>query len=216
MSKQPDQGQSEAHTPPAGAADQALPGADPLDLLAGSPHLEPEDIFAMAAEPALLQRRARGRPEGALNRKNNDMIKYLAAKGHRDPWETLSLIQSADTLRLAMYLRVPMQENGVVKRNEKGETLYNPPNPEFVAALQERAATTLMKFHHSAKPQQLDLDMGNSGKRPLMMFGDGANVMIQQNVAFDSAGIMPNGNVEENQRLIEGETVREKPDNSHG
>jgi hypothetical protein len=226
MAKKPDQGHPDAHTradppaidadPAAPGADAELPGADPADLLAGLPDASPEDLFAMAAEPALHQRRARGRPAGSLNRKNNDMIAYLQAKGHRDPWETLSLIQSADTMKLAMFLRVPMQENGVMKRDGKGNILYNPPDPQFVAALQERAATTLMKFHHSAKPQQLDLPPGGGGSnRPIMVIGDGNNVAVLAANGFASAEFLPTDESEGNQGVIDGEAVRQTPDKSH-
>ena len=226
MADDVNQGHPDAHTrgdlagdraPGASAeAVEALPGADPLALLDGSPDVQPEDLFALAAEPALHQRRARGRPAGALNRKNADMIAYLAAKGHRDPWETLSLIQSADTMKLAMFLRVPMQEGGKIKRNEAGDILYNPPNPEFVAALQERAATTLMKYHHSAKPQQLELPGGGEGgKRPIMVIGDGNNVAILAANGYASAEFLPPQESEQNQGVIEGDAVRHQPDKSH-
>lgn len=206
MPNEPDQGHHDAHTPREASAEDAwneLPGADPAALLAGLPDIDATDLLAMAAEPALTQRRTRGRPEGSLNRKNSDMIRYLAAKGHRDPWETLSLIQSADTMRLAMFLRVPMQSDGVIKRDAKGDVLYNPPNPEFVAALQERAATTLMKYHHSAKPQQLELPAGD--KRPMMVFGNVEHMqVIADGDGFMSAGIMPGEKANE----INGDAVR--------
>lgn len=215
MSKQPDLGQSETHTPLAGAGDQALTGADPLDLLAGSPDLGVGDLLAMAAEPTLTQRRARGRPAGALNRKNADMIQYLAALGHRDPWVTLSLIQSADTMKLAEALRVPMQEDGRVKCNEKGEILYNPPQPLAVLSIQKAAAEALMKFHHSAKPQQLELPDGGGSKRAVMIIGDGNNVAVIQGNGFASDEFLPPAEVQQNQGVIEGEAVRQKPDQSH-
>ncbi|ESZ32710.1 hypothetical protein [Mesorhizobium sp. L2C066B000] len=215
MPNELDQGHRDAHTPPAPTAEDAwngLTGADPAALLAGLPDIDASDLLAMAAEPALTQRRARGRPEGALNRKNSDMIKYLASKGHRDPWETLSLIQSADTMRLAMFLRVPMQEGGKVKRDADDNVLYNPPNPEFVAALQERAATTLMKYHHSAKPQQLDLVLPD--KRPLMVFGNVESVQIvADGDGYMSAGLMPDRAEKANE--INGDAVRHPADQSH-
>ncbi len=222
MSDHRPEGQLGAHTPAdraGGAAASAedawsapLPGADPLDLLAGSPDLDASDLLALAAEPVLSQRRARGRPEGALNRKNNDMIKYLQSLGHRDPWVTLSLIQSADTMRLAMLLRVPMQEEGRIRRDLEGNVLYNHPDPQFVAALQERAATTLMKYHHSAKPQQLELPTGD--KRPVMVIGE-MNVTMGALDGFMSAGVAPT--IEgEKANEINGGSVRHDEDQSHG
>lgn len=222
MSKEPDQGHQEAHTPgdvagdrPPGASAESLPGADPLALLAGSPDLQPEDLFALAAEPALHQRRARGRPAGSLNRKNSDMIDYLAAKGHRDPWETLSLIQSADTAKLADFLGSPVLVEGRPVVID-GKVLMCPADRMAVAALQERAATTLMKFHHSAKPQQLELPGGGAGgKRPIMVIGDGNNVAILASNGYASAEFLPPQESEGNQRVVDGEAVRQSPDTSH-
>lgn len=226
MAKGTEKGQQEARTradPPAidapGASAQpaeALPGADPLALLDGSPDLRPEDLFALAAEPALLQRRARGRPAGSLNRKNSDMIAYLQAKGHRDPWETLSLIQSADTAKLAAFLGAPVVVDGQPLVIE-GKVVICPADRLAVAALQERAATSLMKFHHSAKPQQLDLPGGGEGgKRPIMVIGDGNNVAILAANGYASAEFLPPQESKENQGVIDGDAVRHSPEESHG
>lgn len=206
-------GQREAHTPrdpaaiePSSAAIEdgaALPGADPLALLVGSPDLDASDLLAMAAEPVLQQRRARGRPAGAGNRKNGDMIGYLAALGHRDPWVTLSLIQSADTGKLAMALRSPAMKNGKQMVSKAGTPLFNTPEPGEVLALQMRAAEALMKYHHSAKPQQLDLPPGD--KRPLMVIGDGANVNVLIAGGYASDEFLP----PEKPNEINGTAVRE-------
>lgn len=226
MAKGTEKGHPGAHTrgdpaaidAPGGVARpaEALPGADPLDLLAGSPDLDPVDLFAMAAEPALHQRRARGRPEGSLNRKNNDMIRYLAAKGHRDPWETLSLIQSADTARLAAFLGSPVKVDGQPLVVD-GKVVMCPADGLAVASLQERAATTLMKYHHSAKPQQLELPAGGEGgRRPIMVIGDGNNVAILAAGGYASAEFLPPQEGEQNQEVIEAEAVRQSPDQSQG
>ncbi|MER8460156.1 hypothetical protein NKH24_29510 [Mesorhizobium sp. M1300] len=63
--------------------------------MAGLPDGEGVDALA-AAEIVASPARARGRPLGAANRKNGDLIRYLQARGHRDPMVTLSMIQSAD------------------------------------------------------------------------------------------------------------------------
>lgn len=181
MADDADQGHQAAHTqPPAAAAAEipsagALPGPDPLDLIAGSPDLDATDLLAVAAELVAAPRRGRGRPAGSLNRKSGDMIEYLQAMGHRDPWFTLSAIQTADTMKLAMALRVPMQEDGKVKTDKKGNVLYNPPQPLAVLDLQRRAATDLMNYHHAKKPQQLELPPG--APRPVMIVGE-MNVSI--------------------------------------
>lgn len=190
MADQRNQGQAATHSPAAGAAQEpieALPGADPLDLLAGSPDLDATDLLALAAEPVLSRRRARGRPEGAANRKNGDMVKYLAAHGHRDPWVTLSLIQTADTEKLAQTLSM-----------KRGEVL----------GLQLRAADALMPYHHAKKPQQLELPAGD--QRPLMIIGE-MNVAIASVDGFMSAGVMPG----EKPNEINGEIVRDGEAISH-
>ncbi|GAA2871862.1 hypothetical protein GGQ99_000974 [Aminobacter niigataensis] len=209
-------GQEEAHTPAAPGAEapsSALPGADPLDLLDGSPDLDALDLLALAAEPALSQRRARGRPQGALNRKNADMIAYLKALGHRDPWVTLSTVQSADTMKLALALRSPVMKNGKQLVSKAGTPLFNTPSPMDVLALQMRAADALMPYHHAKKPQQLDLgDLGD--KRPVMVIGE-MNVAIANDYGIMSAGIAPGADMQGNQGLSEGEAVRDGKVISH-
>lgn len=209
-------GQEEAHTPAAPgaeAASSALPGADPLDLLDGSPDLDASDLLAMAAEPVLSQRRVRGRPQGALNRKNADMIAYLKALGHRDPWVTLSTIQSADTMRLALALRSPVMKNGKQVVSKAGTPLFNMPDPSDVLALQMRAADALMPYHHAKKPQQLDLgDLGAT--RPVMVIGE-MNVGIASDFGFMSAGTAPGADIQGNQGLSEGDSVGENKVISH-
>lgn len=219
MADKPEKGQLDAHTPPAASAeaawsapidgDQALPGADPAALLAGSPDLDASDLLALVAEPILTQRRARGRPAGALNRKNNDMIGYLAALGHRDPWVTLSLIQSADTAKLALALRTPVIKNGKHAVSKAGTPLFNTPQFTDVLALQMRAADALMPYHHAKKPQQLELPQGD--KRPLMVIGEMNVTQIAGGEGFMSAGVMP----DEKPNEINGDAVRQSPEPSH-
>lgn len=204
-------GQMEQHTRAAGAGDDQAPqlgGGDPLDLLAGSPDLAATDVLAVAAELVAAPRRERGRPAGALNRKNADMIAYLQALGHRDPWVTLSLIQSADTMELAGMLGSPLlNENGrAIERD--GKIVMNPADPLKVLEIQRKAAEGLMNYHHSKKPQQLDL-LPPGDKRPLMVIGE-MNVAIIGDSGFMSAGEPPR-KVNE----INGEAVREQADVSH-
>lgn len=213
-------GQEEAHTPAAPgdqaaveAAGAALPGADPLDLLNGSPDLDASDLLSMAAELASAPRRGRGRPSGSPNRKNNEMIAYLQALGHRDPWVTLSMIQTADTRLLAQALRSPVMKNGKQVVSKAGTPLFNAPSPMDVLAMQQRAADALMPYHHAKKPQQLDLgDLG--AKRPVMVIGE-MNVAIGNDLGFMSAGIAPDAKIVENQPLSEGDGVGENRPFSH-
>lgn len=211
MTKAPGEGHLEARTPPGAAPigdDQALPGADPADLIAGSPDIDAPDLLAVAAELSAAPRRARGRPAGSGNRKNGDMVAYLAALGHRDPWVTLSMIQTADTGALANMLGSPMIVDGVARLDRDGNVIMVPADRDKVLALQMRAAEALMPYHHAKKPQQLDLPIGD--KRPLMVIGE-MNVAIMGGDGFMSAGIAPGEKINE----INGDIVRDGATISH-
>lgn len=205
MTDRPSDGYQAAHTPgpagsdqAAGEADQGAPdltGADPADLLAGLEEEQAADALELVAETALAARRGAGRPQGALNRKNNDMIAYLQAKGHRDPWVTLSLIQSADFGDLCAMV-------GAVSGKSKMAVLK----------LQVSAAESIMNYHHSKRPQQLELPAGD--KRPLMVIGE-MNINQVSHEGFMSAGEPPD-RAEQNQRVIDGEAVREQGGTDEG
>jgi hypothetical protein len=186
MSKEPDQGHSDAHTPAAAE----LPGADPLDLLAGLPDGEGDDVLALAAELVASPARARGRPLGAANRKNGDMIRYLQARGHRDPMVTLSMIQSADFGALCKAVGAETAKHKLA-----------------VLGIMRGAAADLLPYHHGKKPQQLEL-LGDGDKRPVMIIGDMNVTQINDFGGFMSAGIPPNAKVVENQPLSQGDAVR--------
>ncbi len=202
------EGYSAAHTPPAAGEDPApgdqaeadqgapeLTGADPADLLAGLEEEQAVDTLELIAETTLTERRGSGRPKGALNRKNGDMIAYLQAKGHRDPWVTLSLIQSADFRELC---RMVGADSGKSKM--------------AVLKLQQQAASDIMRYHHSAKPQQLELPPGD--KRPLMVIGE-MNVTNVSHDGYMSAGEPPDRS-QGNQRVIDGEAVRDGETSDEG
>lgn len=202
MADKPEKGQLDAHTPPAASAeaawsapidgDQALPGADPLDLLAGLPDGEGTDVLALVAETIAAPARARGRPAGSANRKNGDMIRYLQARGHRDPMVTLSMIQSADFGGLCKVL-------GATGAKQKIAVL----------GIIRGAAADLMPYHHAKKPQQLELPQGD--KRPLMVIGEMNVTQIAGGEGFMSAGIAP----DEKPNEINGDAVRQSPEPSH-
>lgn len=201
MANEPDQGQSETHTPLASAGDQAapdLPGADPLDLLAGLPDGEGDDHLALVAELVAAPNRARGRPLGAANRKNGDLIRYLAARGHRDPMVTLSMIQSADFAGLCALVGATSAKHKLA-----------------VLGIMKSAATDLLPYNHSKKPQQLELPDAGGSKRAVMIIGDGNNVAVIQGNGYASDEFLPPAEVQQNQGVIEGEAVRQKPDQSH-
>jgi hypothetical protein len=207
-----DQGLLRTHTPAGADGDRGqdeaaaeLGGADPADLLLGLPDLDGDDVLALTADLANATRRARGRPAGSGNRKNADMIAYLAARGHRDPWVTLSMIQSADTKALAIMLRRPLSKNGKPLVNKDGQQLYSQPDMQEALAMQMRAADAIMPYHHGKKPQQLEL-LDPGARRPLMVIGE-VNVTNISHEGFATAGELP---AQQDQGLIEGEAVREQ------
>jgi hypothetical protein len=195
MSTKADEGQRDAHTPHPGAADAPpaeLPGADPLDLLAGLPDGEGTDALALAAELVAAPARARGRPAGSPNRKNGDLIRYLAARGHRDPMVTLSMIQSADFGALCKAVGAETAKHKIA-----------------VLGIIRGAAADLMPYHHAKKPQAIELPLGD--KRPLMVIGE-MNVTQINGDGFMSAGIMPEA---EKPNEINGTAVRQPGSMSH-
>lgn len=193
MADSADQGHPDAHTPAAAE----LPGADPLDLLAGLPDGEGVDALALAAEIVAAPARARGRPPGAANRKNGDLIKYLQARGHRDPMVTLSMIQSADFGALCKLV-------GAGGAKQKLAVL----------GIIRGAAADLMPYHHAKKPLQLELPPGD--RRPLMVFGNVENMqVVADGDGFMSAGMMPVDRGEKANE-INGDAVRQPADQSHG
>lgn len=194
MADDPLKGHLDAHTPAAAgdpAASAELGGADPLDLLAGLPDGEGNDVLAQLAEFVAAPARARGRPQGAANRKTGEMIRYLAARGHRDPWMTLSMIQSADFEALCKVIGADTAKQRLA-----------------VLAIMRGAAADLMPFHHARQALKLDLkDEGN--KRPLMVIGE-MNVSFESSDGFMSAGIPPDAGRAEKAKEINGDPVRQK------
>jgi len=194
----PVEGYPEAHTPRRASADRApgdaqLPAqvdqdeAEP-DLIDGSPDIGGSDLLALAAETIAGPRRARGRPKGAANKRNMDMVAYLAALGHRDPMVTLSMIQTADTKELAMALGVD---------SAKGRL--------EVAKIQRQAASDMLPYFYAKKPQQLELPDGQ--QLPTMIIGE---MTVNQRVEGTIIGLgsLPAVRVEKANE-INGDFVRE-------
>ncbi|MCW5697910.1 MAG: hypothetical protein KIS96_14415 [Bauldia sp.] len=212
MTKTAPEGQVGAHTrgDPASAA-APEPVVDPfgLDPLDGSHDLGDADLLMEAAETLAAPRRARGRPPGAANRKNADMVRYLAQLGHRDPWVTLSLIQSADTRALAKALTRPrVDDEGNVRRDAEGNVMMTQPDYDAAVALQMRAAEAILPYHHARRPQQLELPPG--APRPVMVIGE-LNVAVAAAGGFMSAGVAPDEKANE----INGDVVRQNDGLSH-
>lgn len=201
-------------------------GGDPveqLDLLSGSPDLDDADPLARAADHVAAPRRGRGRPQGAANKRNDAVFDYLAALGHRDPAVTLSLIQTADTAKLAEALGRPctdsdgdilltpiLDRSGVPMRDDAGELLMRPvitpADPVKILAIQEKAASRLMDFKYARKPQQLDVR-----KQEMHVFLAGS--LGSEHRPAD--GTLFGGKIVENQPLGDGASVRHQDGESH-
>lgn len=94
-----------AHTradPPA-AGDGAPAGGDLFADLDDSPVVVPARKLVDGLDSVAV-RRGRGRPAGAANLRNAARFELLEAKGHRDPLETLSWLQSLRVDELAAAL----------------------------------------------------------------------------------------------------------------
>lgn len=225
MAQEPETGASDAaHADQAaaeigdGAGDLELAGAELADLVAGSPGVAIGDVLAVAAELDQPERRGRGRPPGSPNRKNADMIAYLQARGHRDPWHTLSLIQSAGTMSLAKALGSPMfRPDGTPILERDGTPAYAPADPVKVLAIQKAAAEAILPYHHAKQPTQLGLELpaGEGYRRPVMAIGElnVTNVMIGETAAM-SIHDAP-GKIVEHQRVSEADSVRPEEGESH-
>lgn len=227
MPDDPKQGHEGRHTPPSSAVeadswgdravDALVDGRDLDQLLAGLPQIDRADVLATAAELAEPEKRGPGRPAGSPNRKNKEMIAYLEARGLRDPWLTLALIHSASTRSLANALSAPMvTEGGKVVKDADGSVVYVGADPLKVLAIQQRAADSVMKYHHAAQPQQLDMPLGGDGyKRPFMAIGElHGNVVVADGSAAMSIFDPPMKTVE-NQPVSDEDSVRPDADVSH-
>lgn len=173
MAQEPDDTLLEAHTrgdPENSGAATADQDAMPLALIEGSHEIVDQDVLALTAELVAAPRRARGRPPGATNKRNDDMVAYLQALGHRDPAVTLSMIQTANTQALARAIGAEHLD---------------------VLKLQQKAASDLMPYFYAKKPQQLDLPEG-AGQRPVMIIGQlNGDINTLVDGGFMSAGVPP-------------------------
>jgi hypothetical protein len=126
-----------------GARTQAAPEfpAPMLDL-AGKP--VQLDLLGAMAETSNARRRGAGRPEGAVNKRNDETFDYLEARGFKAPEVLLMEVISADVKLLA---------------NKLGA------DPIEVLKLQIKAAADLMPYKLARKPQAFEVT-----KRELHMF----------------------------------------------
>lgn len=191
----PEKGKLEAHTRAKIAATAPAPAmpiddeAETADLIDGSPDLGGTDLLTLAAETVAGPRRARGRPKGSANKRNMDMVAYLAALGHRDPMVTLSMLQTADTKALAKAIGCDTAKGRLA-----------------VAQMQRQAASDMLPYFYAKKPQQLELGDGDTA-RPLMVIGE---MTVNQRVEGTVIGLATLPTVQpEKANEINGDFVRD-------
>jgi hypothetical protein len=94
---------AEAENSADAAIRQVLGEVAPAPMLPGLVDDQPDDldVLGRVAETLNAKRRARGRPEGSANRRNDEMFDYLEARGFKAPEVRLMEIISADPVELA-------------------------------------------------------------------------------------------------------------------
>lgn len=134
------------------------------------------DLLGRIAETVNEKRRARGRPEGSSNRRNDETFDYLAARGFKMPEVRLMEIVTADPRELAAALA-----GGGAK----------PDNVSFdrameVLRLQAKCAEVLMPYKF-AKKQELKVEH-SGGQVHVMMAGPLTRPGDSPATAFDLTG----------------------------
>lgn len=99
--------------------------------------LQQLDLLGTAAETSNAERRARGRPEGAANKRNAETFDYLEALGFKAPERLLMEVVSADVVQLARKLGA---------------------DPVEVLKLQIKAAADLMPYKLARKPMAVEVN----------------------------------------------------------
>ena len=120
-------------------AQQSLPGIATTD--------DDLDPIAKAAANINQQRRARGRPAGSANKRNEEVFEYLEARGFKAPELRLMEIISADPLQLARQL---LNTTNAATMPEIGLVMD-------LIRLQAKCAADLMPYKF-AKRQELKVD----------------------------------------------------------
>lgn len=135
------------------------------------------DGYAGGSIPA--PRRGRGRPPGSPNRSTQDLRRYLAERGYRDPLEMLAAVFSADPRELAAGL-AGHRDASRVTADDAGRAL------EY----QIGAAKAALPYLHQQQPKAVTVQ--HELPRAMMIFagelaapaaaGDDAKLVIDQEV----------------------------------
>lgn len=116
-----------------------------------------EEVDALAGHTIAPPRRAAGRPPGAVNRRTEQLQRWLLAKGYRDPAEFLAALASADPRELAARLKGKATLDGVTF-DQAIEALK----------IQKDAAKELMRYFHTPLTP---VEANDDHKRTLIVIG---------------------------------------------
>ncbi len=179
------------------------------------------------------QKRGPGRPPGAKDKRQKDLIQYLMAHGYHSPMEACAAVYNMDTMALTRLIQDMRQdlieehrgrlEEAVERAQDDDQKrklrqqIKNLDVPEFVdpqhvLALQMDIAKSQMPYWHPKQsPDVPDLpDM----PRPLMVINQTTHHHHDQKTGL-SAGIMPEEKTIEHQPLNESKSVRRSDEPSH-
>ncbi|PZU23928.1 MAG: hypothetical protein DI589_06635 [Shinella sp.] len=142
---------------------------------------EPHALFSgpvrHVAETREAAKRARGRPQGSINRRSDDLRNYLLSMGYRDPALNLADLANADPLALAVEAAAlpgqgqftPEQlldaavRTGVLERDALAEIVRK------ARDLVKSANAELMPYFHAKRPQEVHHEVRTLG---VMIVGD--------------------------------------------
>ncbi|MBO6816522.1 MAG: hypothetical protein JJ891_16830 [Rhizobiaceae bacterium] len=232
-----------AATDRAGTAPGTEPATDPDAIEPDLFMPDPDGALPLPLEPAenkTVAKRERGRPPGSKNKKDTDLLQFLMQRGYNTPLQAGAAIYNMDTLELTRkvgawrrqltteYLeregftiaqikamrkmdQKALKKHGVPKRHIDVLFEQLPDDPLEVLKLQMAVARDQLPYWHAKKsgdeapPEQV---------RPVMNIGT-LNVQQNNHSGSMSAGLPPDGFIEQNQDFIEGETVQQDKEPLH-
>lgn len=169
---------AQAVDPGIAQVEQLLGSLAPQAALPGLVDTDPDtvDLIGRVAEHVNGQRRARGRPAGSANRRNDEMFDYLEARGFKGPELRMMEIISADPRELAAALAGPEAKAANVPFDRAMEVLR----------LQAKCAEAMLPYKF-AKKQELKVEH-SGGQVHVMMAGPLTRPGDTPATAFDLTG----------------------------
>lgn len=207
---QGEKGQSEARTraaagdgmPDRGQLDQGIADlvaaihkseADQPGLFDDGEEGEPVDLLEKATRKTVDQKKGRGRPPGATNRRSDALFDYMEARGYTNPGVILFQLANMDPVELLGQLTtVPI-------------TMEHADQVIKLLQLKQKAAADLMQYGYSKKPLQVE-----TKAETLHLFVTGN---MQQTGAAEIKS--PLGNIVDYQDVNQSDPVRHDGKTSH-